>query len=371
VRPGDSVTRVGGDEFAVILVDVGGLEQANSVAIRIVDAMHSPISVGGKNHTPRVSIGIAVSPSLTTPAGTSTTVDGLFRDADVALYAAKNAGGDTYRAFDTAMGVEHFDRLQLHADLAEAVDTGQLYLEYEPIMPIDGGPPVGVEVLARWQHPTRGRIDPAEFVQLAEQTGVIVPMGLWILRQALSEFAAWRNDDDSVASLWLAVNVSAHQFAEDGFIADVATALTVAGVEPSCVRLELTEGALIGQDDAQVEVMNALRALGVGLVIDDFGTGYSVLNYLRRLPVNGLKIDRALVSEVCAEPTTALVVESVIELAHARGIEVVAEGIENLGELHRLKEARCDYGQGFLWSRSRRLEDIRAWLGARPEISGI
>jgi diguanylate cyclase (GGDEF)-like protein len=371
VRPDDCVTRVGGDEFAVILLDIGGVEQANTVAIRIIDAMRSPVAVGGKHHTPRISIGIALSPSMTTPGGASTTVDDLFRHADVALYAAKSAGGDTYRAFDSAMGVTHFDRLQLQVDLNEAIESDQLYLEYEPIMPLHGGPPVGVEALVRWQHPTRGQMDPAEFVPVAEHTGAIVSLGRWVLDRAASEFAAWRQHDTAVADMWLAVNVSAHQFEEDSFITDVTTALARADLDPSLLRLELTEYALVGQDDTQVEVMTALRSLGVGLVIDDFGTGYSVLNYLRRLPVNSIKVDQALVSEICSDATTAMVVDSVIKLAHAGGIEVVAEGIENLGELHRLKEAQCDYGQGFLWTRSRTLEDLGHWLRARVEADGI
>jgi diguanylate cyclase (GGDEF)-like protein len=351
-----TVARTGGDEFAIVLGDVATPDQASDVALAIIDSFRRPFVVGAHTCSPWISIGIAM--QQVEEVGVET----FLRDADVALYAAKAAGGATYRFFNPAMGAAHFSQLRLQSDLHDALDRGELFVEFEPIVELTGSRPAGVEALLRWRHPTRGILAPDAFIEMAERSGSIVPIGQWALEEALTTFAAWPRDA-AAGDLWLSVNISARQLGAGSVVASISRALENTGVAPQALRLELTERALIERVDVQIELLDSLKSLGVGLMIDDFGTGYSSLSYLKWLPIDALKIDRSFVSDIGTDPYATLLVEAMVRLGHARDIDVVAEGIETVAQLDRLRGLGCDLGQGFLWSQSLGSEDFGHWLG--------
>ena len=361
VRPGDLVARLGGDEFAVVLEADTTNEQAVGVAIRVIDSMQAPLSSISEECVPFMSIGLA----MQAPGHVSS--EDILREADVALYAAKAAGGNCCRVFEPRLGRAHFDNLRFQSEFSSALDHGQFFLEFEPIVDLVSGVPVGVEALVRWRHPTRGPLAPKYFLQLAESSGAIVPIGRWVLEQALTELQEWRTGLPGADELWIAVNLSSRQLVSGELMTGVLEALERTGTEPHSLRLELTESALVRQDEASLQLLDSLKAMGVHLTIDDFGTGYSSLSYLKHLPVDALKIDRMFIGDVNSEPYDALIVESVIRLAHARGMEVVAEGIETNEQLIRVRDLDCDLGQGFFWSQPQRAADFRKWLERRYE----
>ncbi|MGY1669182.1 putative bifunctional diguanylate cyclase/phosphodiesterase [Geodermatophilus sp. SYSU D00710] len=341
-RAGDEVGRLGGDEFAVV-VD-GDADEAAALGERVLAALAEPVDVGGRPLSVQVSIGVA---------DTATAADRrpatLLRNADLAMYRAKAAGKNRLVRYAPGMAEAARCEADLLADLAVATRAGQLEVHYQPTVDLSDGRTTGYEALLRWYHPTRGLVPPAEFVPLAEQSGSIVEIGRWVLRQAVHQAAAWTAD--SGRPLGMAVNLSPRQLADDDVVALVAGALADSGLPAAQLTLEITEGVLLRDVDEVVGRLAALRALGVRIAIDDFGTGYASLSYLRRLPADVLKIDRSFVHELGAGGRSTTLVASMIELARSLGLAVVAEGVETAQQQAVLGDLACSHAQGFLFGR--------------------
>jgi diguanylate cyclase (GGDEF)-like protein/PAS domain S-box-containing protein len=362
VRPGDSASRIGGDEFAVVLEHIQSPAEAEMVAERIITAFRAPFLLGGDPVPVGVSVGFA---------GTmqSATAEELLSNADLALYASKNEGKRRWRPFETALHAELLERAGLRASLDQAIADETIALDYQPVVDLADGAVVGFEALVRWPHPVRGLLAPDRFIPLAEQTGQIIPLGRWIMRQAVREVAEW-NAVSPESGVWVAINVAGRQFADPGFVDDVAEALDTFGVAPGLIVLELTESSLLQNDqhggEQAPQLLSALKTLGVRIALDDFGTGYSSLSYLSELPVDILKIDKSFVSGADRSPERVALVEGIIRIAGALRITVIAEGIESQEQWDRLAATDCQYGQGFLFSRPMAGESVRSLLRAQP-----
>jgi diguanylate cyclase (GGDEF)-like protein/PAS domain S-box-containing protein len=343
VRPADTVARFGGDEFVVVCREAQTPSGAMAVADRIVAALREPFCSGGEEIFLTVSVGIAV-------AGPDASPDRLLRNADAAMYRAKEQGRARCEFFDETMQTEAATRLEVQTALNWAVQRDEMRVFYQPLVDIASGRPVGVEALVRWQHPERGIVEPSDFVTLAEDAGLIVPIGQAVLNRAAAEFAGWRAIAPT-GPFGVAVNLSAHQLRHPGLIDHVRTALTKYDLTPSSLCLELTESALLEDLDRHIGVLLTLRDLGVRLALDDFGTGYSSLTYLKRFPVDIVKIDRSFVAGLGVTHCDTAIVRSVIELAHALSLTVVAEGIERPEQLEELRSLGCDLAQGYLFAR--------------------
>jgi diguanylate cyclase (GGDEF)-like protein/PAS domain S-box-containing protein len=342
VRPADTVARLGGDEFVVLLEDAAAPGEAVTVAERLLAALGAPVALPGHN----APIPASASVGIVTTADSATAGD-LLRDADIAMYLAKGQGGGRYRLFEPTMRAAAVQRVELEADLRRAVEQGEFTLHYQPIVELDSGRLIGVEALVRWQHPTRGLLAPGGFIPLAEETGLLVPIGRWVLRRACRQVRAWQRTIPGYQQLSVSVNLSAVELAHPDLVAEVAEALTQADLEPHHLTLELTEGVLVDDTDATVAKLAQLKGLGVQLAIDDFGTGYSSLSYLRRLPVDILKIDKTFVDALTDHTEAAALTHAIIKLAGTLHLTSVAEGIEDQAQLQRLRDLHCHYGQGY------------------------
>jgi diguanylate cyclase (GGDEF)-like protein/PAS domain S-box-containing protein len=352
-RPADTVARFGGDEFVIVCEEVNEGE-ATALASRLLGALAAPAHIEGRDIPLSVSIGMVLTADPAQDSGA------LLRDADAAMYLAKDRGGGRAEPFDEAIRGRALARLDLEADLRRAIDRTQLRVEYQPLVQLASETPTGVEALVRWQHPTRGVLSPADFIPLAEQTGLIIPVGDWVLRQACQQLAAW--DRDGGPSLSIAVNLSSNQLAQKDLAETVGAAIFDAGISPDRLCLEITESSLMADTEAAGEQLADLHRLGVQLAVDDFGTGYSSLLYLRRFPVQQLKVDRTFVSGLEQSIEDSAIVRAVIELAHALGLEAVAEGVETAEQLAILREMGCDRGQGYLWSKPLPAAEVRRLL---------
>jgi diguanylate cyclase (GGDEF)-like protein/PAS domain S-box-containing protein len=337
IRDGDTVARLGGDEFAV-LAEQTSPGSGETLAQQIVDALDTPMNISGHHITPRVSVGIA-------ETSTSSPVDAedLLRHSDLAMYAAKTAGKAQWRAFQPEMRHALTAQVQLEADLRAALQTGQLSVHYQPICDLATGRTEAVEALLRWQHPTFGPVSPVSFIPIAEKTGVIVPIGAWILTEACQQIAHIPSPSENLA---VAVNVSIRQLTEPGFINIVTNALDQAGLPPHRLTLEITESILAGPDATIATQLQELRALGVKLAVDDFGTGRSSLARLRSLPFTMLKIDKSFIDEL-TETGPKNIIKAIVTMAHGMGLDVVAEGIETPTQRDQLRALGCNAGQGF------------------------
>ena len=344
VRGGDTVARLGGDEFAILLAGLGAGGEATRTAGRIIRALEAPFRLGGRDVVTATSIGIAV-------GGTGHVAADLLRDADVALYRAKARGRGRYAVFDTAMNARALERLELEADLRRALRRGEFEVYYQPKVDLGTGRLAGLEALVRWRHPVRGVVGPGVFIPLAEETGLIQPLGQWVLEEACRQARRWGEAAGGGAAVVVSVNLSARQFAQPTLVEDVARALEAAGADPHQVQLEITEGVAMGNAEATVEILRRLKELGVGLAIDDFGTGYSSLAYLKRFPVDALKIDRAFVTGLRRETADSSIVGAVVGLGRALRLAVVAEGVETAEEAAQLCELGCALGQGYHFAR--------------------
>jgi diguanylate cyclase (GGDEF)-like protein/PAS domain S-box-containing protein len=353
VRSCDTVARLGGDEFAVLLEPDGEPvteDLALELAARLLDAVRAPITVGSTSVVVATSIGVAL-------AAPQATAHDLLRDADVALYAAKAQGRDRAALFDTHMQSVARDRLELENDLRHAIEHDELRVRYQPIVDMDAMVLVGFEALVRWQHPERGLVGPDTFIPIAEETGLVVPIGAWVLHQACAAAASWHMDRDCGRPLTISVNVSAVQVADQELTQTVAEVLAATRLEPEHLVLELTETALVRDPEVAAARLHDLKALGVRIAIDDFGTGYSSLGYLRQFPIDVLKIDRSFLDPITAELGLPPIVRGVLELGATMGLTTIAEGVETDAQMARLIESGCRYGQGYLFARPLAPED--------------
>ena len=345
VRPCDTVARLGGDEFAVLLEDVGTDGGAVQVADRMRAAVAHPLELEGHEIVPSVSIGVVMASELDAGA------EHLLRYADVAMYRAKAAGRGRHEVFDPAMDETAVERLRLESDLRHAVAGGELRLYFQPIVELATGRTVGMEALLRWEHPQRGLLAPGAFLRVAEETGIVVDLGAWVMQTAVRRLAAWQRELTSDASpLVASVNVSPRELADPGFVPRVEALLAGAGIVPDTLRVEVTESAIMRNAEAVIAVLARLEALGVRCFMDDFGTGYSSLRHLHRLPVNVMKVDRSYVERVPAEPEAVEVVRTITSLAHSLGLDLVAEGVETPEQEELLRALGCRYAQGMRFS---------------------
>lgn len=346
VHEDDTVARQGGDEFVVVLEDLGdspeeAAARAEDVGQRILGVLREPYQIDGDAHHSSLSMGV------TLYSGTRETVDELLKRADLALYQAKNAGRDTLRFYDPQMQAVVSARATLELDMRVGLAEGQFELYYQP--QIDHGRIIGAEALLRWRHPRKGFISPADFIPLAEETGLILPLGEWVLQAACLRLAAWAQQPD-LALLGLAVNVSPRQFHQPGFVAQVLAALAGAGADGHRLKLEMTEGLLLQDVEDTIDKMGQLKAYGVGFSLDDFGTGYSSLSYLKRLPLDQLKIDQSFVRDVLTDPNDAAIARTVVALGTSLGLRVIAEGVETEAQREFLERHHCHAWQGYLLS---------------------
>ncbi len=346
VHEDDTVARQGGDEFVVVLEDLGetpeeAAARAEDVGQRILGVLREPYQIDGDAHHSSLSMGVTIY------SGTRETVDELLKRADLALYQAKNAGRDTLRFYDPQMQAVVSARATLELDMRVGLAQGQFELYYQP--QIDHGRITGAEALLRWRHPRDGFISPAHFIPLAEETGLILPLGEWVLQAACRRLAAWAQQPD-LASLSLAVNVSPRQFHQSGFVAQVLAALAGAGADGHQLKLEMTEGLLLQDVEDTIDKMGQLKGYGVGFSLDDFGTGYSSLSYLKRLPLDQLKIDQSFVRDVLTDPNDAAIARTVVALGTSLGLRVIAEGVETEAQREFLERHHCHAWQGYLLS---------------------
>jgi len=344
VRPGDTVARLGGDEFAVLLEDLASSDDGSDVAVRIAEALRAPVDLGGREVRVGCSCGIAVHTA-------DESADELLRNADLAMYRAKADHNGGYALFQPEMHADLVTRMQLEEDLRQALHRGELEIWYQPTVSLTDHRWVGCEALLRWQHPTRGRVAPSEFIAVAEETGLIVELGQWVLHEACAQVAQWRRTRPDVLELGIAVNVSPHQLQAPGLLASVDAALRASGIPAHLLTIELTESVLLEHTEQMRDLLAALKARGVRLAIDDFGTGYSSLSYLHRFPVDVLKIDRSFVSGMRSGSDEQELARTIVRLGHSLGLTVIAEGIEQDAELEALQSMGCDLGQGYLFSR--------------------
>ena len=363
VRTVDTVARLGGDEFVVMLEELSAKPHelalhARSVGEKILTMLAVPYALAGYQYRSTPSIGIAPF------TGEQTSVGELLKQADLAMYQAKTAGRNTLRFFDPDMQAVVTARAALETDLRAALAQDEFLLHFQPQMH-DSGRCVGVEALVRWAHPKRGMVSPAQFIPLAEETGLILPLGRWVLHNACKLLASWQNDP-ALAHLTMAVNVSSRQFRHASFVDDVARVLAITGAPAHQLKLELTESLLVEDMETTIGTMTALRAHGVGFSLDDFGTGYSSLSYLKRMPLDQLKIDQSFVRDLFTDPNDAAIVETIIGLSRNLGLEVIAEGVETAEQRALLAEAGCQLYQGYLFSRPLSGDVLEAFLRAVP-----
>lgn len=358
VRPGDTVARFGSDEFVLLCSDLTSPRDAVVLSERIQEAVRAPITVGDNELVVTLSIGIAYDET-----GVSRS-DALVRDADAAMYRAKTSGRDRAEVFDDALRHRALDRLDTESGLRRAVDEGRLVVHYQPVIDLRDDRVSGFEALMRWEHPERGLLAPAEFMEVAEETGLIVPLGRHLFAEACQQTVAWQQGPGGEA-LGVYVNFSAAQLRHDAVVQDVAVVIDDTGIDPACVQVEVTEHVLLDDEDVAVRQIAALRDLGVKIVIDDFGTGYSSLAYLRRFPVDLLKVDRSFVSGVNGGTGDAAIVRGVIDLAHRLGLTAVAEGVESADQVATLRDLGCERAQGFLLGRPAAGPTQTAFLAAQ------
>ena len=356
VRPADTPARLGGDEFAVLVEDLLNDGDAARVADRLVDALSLPFSIRGKDVTIGASIGIAI-------AGSGDSVAELLRNADVAMYKAKSAGGAGYQIFESGMHVAVVDRFALEQDLQRAIEQGEFVVHYQPVVSLTTARIASLEALVRWNHPTRGLLPPAAFLDIAEQTGAIVSIGGWVLREACRQARVWQVRYPS-HPFSLAVNLSPTQLHRPDIVEVVATALRDAGLAPKHLVLELTEGIMLDDNDTTLQRLNGLKALGVQLAVDDFGTGYSSLSYLRRLPIDILKIDKLFIDGLHDSDDDEHFARSIIALAQTLGLDTVAEGVEHADQAVKLRDLGCQHAQGYRFAKPLQPDGITALFGA-------
>jgi diguanylate cyclase (GGDEF)-like protein/PAS domain S-box-containing protein len=354
VRPGDTVGRISGDEFGVVLADLAHVDDAALVAQKALEALAEPYHLAGSEAFATASIGIAVHP------GDGDDAEDLLRNADMAMYRAKELTRNAYCFFTAEMNLRSAEKMQLNNDLRHAIERSEFVLHYQPKVALDSGALTGFEALLRWNHPTRGLVPPGQFVAALEESGLIVPVGEWVLKEACAQIERWRRA--GFTPVPVAVNLSAKQFRRRDLDEVVSSVLAASGVSPALLELEITESCLMEDPDQAVRLLNRLRDAGVRISVDDFGTGYSSLSYLTRLPITALKIDRSFVRDAVTNPEAASIVRAVIDMAHNLRFTVVAEGVETLQQVAFLRKHECDQAQGYFYARPASAEQNIDWL---------
>jgi diguanylate cyclase (GGDEF)-like protein/PAS domain S-box-containing protein len=343
-RESDTVVRFGGDEFVIVCEDLTEISEAREVADRLTARVEEPFPIDEGERIVTVSAGVAISRSGDTPSS-------LLSDADAAMNVAKERGRARVETFNEEMRSQATRRFDLDTALRRALERGELHLVFQPVMTVDGGRPVGCEALLRWDHPDLGAVSPAEFVPLAERSGLIVPIGAWVVGRALEQLADWDRERPEAPGLWVAINLSGRQLGAPDLVAVVTDALERTGIDPERLHLEVTESALIDDLATSIDRLGELKQLGVHIDVDDFGTGYSSLSYLKRLPLDTLKIDGSFVGGLGTDPHDTSIVRAIISLGHALDLDLIAEGVETETQLVELARLGCDLAQGFHWSR--------------------
>jgi len=356
VRDADALGRIGGDEFVIVAEELSLAAGPELIAERLLEGLREPFELGAERDT-RMSV--TVTASIGIAMGDRSSPDELLRDADIAMYRAKWDGKNRYVVFESGMQDAVQSHMELEMDLREALANGEFFLVYQPTFDLRDMSPTGVEALIRWKHPTRGIVQPNDFIPLLEETGLIIEVGTWVLNEACRQAASWR---DAGYPIGMAVNVSGRQLDTDELVNGVQRALAGAELDPCALTLEVTETTLMRNADATVQRLTAMKALGVRIAIDDFGTGYSSLAHLQQFPVDALKIDRSFISRLTENPEGETLIHTLVQLGKALSIETLAEGIELQDELTLLQEEQCDSGQGFLFAKPQDAEATREFL---------
>jgi predicted signal transduction protein with EAL and GGDEF domain len=342
-REQDTVARLGGDEFLIMVTEVKDASDAAAAAERLMDTMTAEFVVQGRPLSINCSLGISVFPEHGADGET------LIRNADAAMYSAKDNGRNNFRFFTEEMNARVAERLRLENSLRFALEKEQLYLVYQPQMDIATGRITGMEALLRWQHPDLGLVPPDKFIRIAENTGLIVPIGEWVLRTACRQARKWQ--DEKLRTVSVAVNVSAVQFRQEGFCELIGRVLCETGLAPQYLELELTESVLLANAEVMLSVVQELKAMGLTLAIDDFGTGYSSFSYLRQFRVNRFKIDRSFIRDVAVSSDDAAITAAIISMAKSLRLKVIAEGVETEAQMSFLRSHQCDEIQGYYFSK--------------------
>jgi diguanylate cyclase (GGDEF)-like protein len=338
-REGDTIARMGGDEFVVLIENSGNLPDISARAQRLVEQLSAPYLLGSNDCHVTVSIGVSVFPADGSDA------PALLKAADVAMYRAKDTGRDSYQFYSAAMNVHTVERLELESDLRHALERHEFLLHYQPKVEVATGLITGIEALLRWDHPQRGLISPMDFIPLAEETGLITSIGEWVLATACARTKEWQ--DHGFAKLSVAVNLSARQFADPMLLPKLTSIIRRSGLDPSSLELEITESLVMSHGGSAVAVLQQLKSLGVRIAIDDFGTGYSSLAYLKRFPIDTLKVDRSFIRDIPDDSGDKQITRAIIAMAHSLRLRVVAEGVETADQLKFLRKERCDAVQGY------------------------
>jgi diguanylate cyclase (GGDEF)-like protein len=365
-RPETSTAaRLGGDEFVILADDLKGSRDVGIIAERLLKTLGETYVIKGNRITSTASIGITTSDVGYDDA------EAMLRDADTAMYNAKSTGKARYVLFDPAMHEQVRARMEMENELQQVIERGELVLHYQPIVALGDRSLEGFEALVRWQHPTRGMISPAEFIPVCEETGLIVPVGYWVLREACRQLKEWQAAQPAAAKdLTISVNVSARQLATPDLVERFTKIFQETGVAPSSIVLEITESVMIHNADAAIAVLDRLTALGIRFHMDDFGTGYSSLSWLHRLPLAGLKIDRSFVRHIGDRPDYAAVITGIIGMAKSLGLTLVAEGIESVEQVTMLQNMACEKAQGYFFNRPMTPVDATAYLQRTAKTGG-
>lgn len=355
----ETVARFGGDEFTILLEDVAGASGAARVAERIEDALRAPFVLRGRERFITTSVGIAFGGRGEEKPGE------LLRNADLAMYQAKAKGKNRHAVFEPGMDDRALERLGLESDLRQALEREEFRLHYQPKVSLESGEIVAMEALIRWEHPERGLVSPAQFIPVAEEIDVIVPLGRWVLKEACQQARRWHDRFQDRPPLKVCVNLSAKQFQHHALVEEVEATLRETGLDPSNLDLEITEGVVMEDAPLTLDTLQELKDLGVNLAIDDFGTGYSSLSYLRRFPVDFLKIDRSMIEGLGEDPKNEAILSAVVTLAHALDERVIAEGVETKEQFAQAREIGCDFAQGYYFARPLPSEEAGALVASR------
>jgi diguanylate cyclase (GGDEF)-like protein len=360
VREGDTVSRFGGDEFTLLIPRVDHIEDAAKIAQKIIETLKIPFSINEHELFVTTSIGISLFPIDGTDPET------LVRNADTAMYRAKDQGRDNYQLYAPAMNARALERLALENMLRKALSHRDFVLFYQPVVDINTKNVVGVEALIRWKHPELGLLSPAHFISAAETSGLIIPIGDWVLRTACRQAKLWQKKLEP--ELTVAVNLSARQFQQPNLTEEIAEVLEETGLDAKYLELEITESNAMQNAENTIYTLRELKALGVRISMDDFGTGYSSLNYLKRFPIDTLKLDQSFVREITSNPTDAAIATAVISMAHTLNLRVIGEGVEKEDQFQFLQARGCDYIQGYLFSPPLAVENLEAYMSERKAM---